>query len=336
MEERHEGFSLLPSQFACPPDGDLVQCARAWGKHAQVTLVHFSQPRYASDGSGYTYCICGAHDKCKARYKFCSTGKIWFKAHSSEAEHSSCPRIARASSQSPVPREALIKVKQLAMAPGERKRPLEINMQLEEPLPGAVVQRAVSKARKRPCSGRTLEIPLLVDFLEKHKLDLDRQQIPEEGVRCLWSDVREQYIGVVFCFANFLRRLGDLLLEQPEAAQEGLIAQTDYSGQVCWSGAKICVVGVQAYHRARSPDASVSARRWKKVLIPLVFALNPFEDSDHYSICFSWAKKLLMMLCFQRGVRAPQPLFHACHGDWTRSLQKNYKERLDARSSIFL
>ena len=111
---------------------------------------------------------------------------------------------------------------------------------------------------------------------------------------------------------------------------------TDYSGQVCWSGAKICVVGVQAYHRARSPDASVSARRWKKVLIPLVFALNPFEDSDHYSICFSWAKKLLMMLCFQRGVRAPQPLFHACHGDWTRSLQKNYKERLDARSSIFL
>ena len=127
----------------------------------------------------------------------------------------------------------------------------------------------------------------------------------------VWHDVRSKYAAIVWTYGELLGKLRALMKADPQ--QQGLIAQTDYSGDVVWSGCTVCVLGIQAYHRDADAAANAGQRRWRKVLLPVIFCLNPFEDADHYGLAFSWAKKTIMMLCHQGGIQTPTPIFDVCH-----------------------
>ena len=215
------------------------------------------------------------------------------------------------------------------MAEGGRgkKRPLEINMELEEALPGEVVQRAVSRHRKSlRNSGRSLEIKELREFLETHYCDLETQALPDTGLVTLQFDVRGCYMVMVWTFGNLIKTLTDALARKPQ--DWGLIGQADYSGQVSWSNSRICVIGAQLYHRDSDGSSRQEDRRWRKTLIPISFVMNPFEDSDHYRLGFSWAKSIIVNACSWKGLKVPAPIFHTVHGDWTRALQREHTEPL--------
>ena len=311
---------------------DLRSRVRKWEKSVDgVTLISLSKEQFDKKGGSYLYASCGLHDKCKAKFKFLQqSGHIFFQPHSGESDHASGPRVARASSSHPVPRASIQKVKALAEESHRSKRPLEINMQLEDPLPGQVVQRAVSKHSKSlRSSERSLEIKELRDFLESHYCNLETNNIPNTGLVTLHFDVRNCYLAMGWTFGDLIKTLSDALVQQPQ--QWGLVAQADYSGQVSWSNSRICVIGVQLYHRDSDASSRQEDRRWRKVLIPISFVMNPFEDSDHYRLGFSWAKSVIVNVCCSKGLDVPSPIFHTVHGDWTRALQRECTEPLGSQ-----
>ena len=320
------------SMFSQLPDGGeadrLLDRVRAWeASRDDVTLHGVSQARTSSSGGGQVcYAGCGREDKCRARFKFMSTGEVMFKPHSDEGAHAFGPKIARASSKDPVSKESVEQIKQLAST-HRNKRPLQLNMELEQPLPGRVVQRAVSKKRKSlDGEQRQLSLQELTAFLQASYVDLERDNVPQTGLATLWFETRQNYCGIVWTFGEMAYELGRLHKEQPQTS--GFIGQTDYSGELVWSNAKIAIVGVQIFHRNRAQESQAKELRWRKVLLPLVFILNPFEDSDHYRMAFAWSRKLCFNIFTSMQLPIPRQLFDVIHGDWTRCLQKEYSEWL--------
>ena len=307
----------------CAGDENLRARARKWS----ASIINVSQVRTLASGEKVIYAACGEHDKCLARYRFLGNGSIWFRKHSPEQEHAGVDRVARSTSSHPVAKARLKEVKQAALT--SDKRPLEINMAFEDPLPGRAVQNCVSKARRKNAETPTLSIKELQNYLDKIRLDLNREGIPESGVHCLYHDVRQDYMVVIWTHGELIHRFINLLGEQRQP--NGLVSQTDYSGEVCWSGCKVNIIGVQVYHRSQDPSANLSARRWRKLLIPITLILNPFEDSEHYFLHYQHAKHVVSTLCAQFGFEPPTPIFRTAHGDWTRSLQKHYRESPDCR-----
>ena len=125
-------------------------CGRAQGSN--VRLIGFSQPKPVGQDGGFTcHAACGRHDACNGRYKFTGLpgepGRVLYRWHCGESDRALGDRIARKGAANPAARHLLEEAKSIAVS--SRKRPLVINSELEQALPGKAAQSSVAKIRRK-------------------------------------------------------------------------------------------------------------------------------------------------------------------------------------------
>lgn len=189
-EDQEDGWVRQSDLPAREPLQSLREAARAWAARNDAKLKHISREiiaRRIQAVSGkatlMVYSGCSKHDQCNARFRFISpeeeVGYVDMKWHSKESPHSACSAAVRSDARHPVTHEQMEQVRAEAVdKDGRKRRPLEVQMQLQNPLPAGAVRRGAAGKRQRK-SGPALTAPRLLRQIKRTDLSV--------LYRCCWG-----------------------------------------------------------------------------------------------------------------------------------------------------
>ena len=159
-----------------------------------------------------------------------------------------------------------------------------------------------------------------------------RESEVKDKLSVLWHETRGDYVAMALAHFQLLELLLKTYMDSATSRAEAIksfVAQCDYTGEIVWQGYKLGIIGFPIYRRVRHCDAPRQDRRWRKLLIPGCFMINPWEDSDHYHIGFRWSKSVIASCLLSMGAEVPSPLIAQVNGDWTPSLRKDHLDFSD-------
>eukprot|EP00438_Fugacium_kawagutii_P001973 Skav210041 [mRNA] locus=scaffold706:218069:226046:+ [translate_table: standard] len=308
---------------------DVRAAARAWaaanGEKLKQVSREFCSKSDADVPQMVCYAGCQKHDKCLARWRFRikegERGSVAFRGHSAEEEHSATAAVCRSDASFPVQKAALERARELAVdADGSRKRPLEVQAELQESIPGPALQRALAKSQKK--LEPFLTVQELEDYCQVKLADLDQEELslsPDGGIKVLWRSIRPDDFSLVFTHVAVLYRIAQAIKASYDDKVPGFVLQTDWSGGVVWSHYHFGVVGLPLYHRNCDRQSGENARRWRRLCAPIAFVIGAWEDPPNISLVFAWSERILRHVMAHQGQEVPSPLIAQILSDWGAS-----------------
>ena len=172
------------------------------------------------------------------------------------------------------------------------------------------------------------EVQELSDFCAVRQINLSREEIPlglNNGFRMLWHSISRDYFALVFFHCGLLFRICEALRKIGRNGEvPPLTLQTDWSGEVVFNDYCLGIIGLAVNHRLSNVNGPCADKlqRWRRITVPVIFVMSPFEDSAHIKLGLQWVGDVLHKVILQCGLVPSTPLFHQVLGDWSPSLRK--------------